>query len=133
MARDLEDIIDELNGFILEGDYTRKLSKLTDKLLQTTNPESALDAMFAILERYPEEELGSPGPLVHAIEKCRGYELALIDSVKRQPGTLSVWMLYRLIKYDPKAIYLEALQGILSHPKASEQTKEDAALILSWV
>lgn len=128
-----DEIIERLEKFNLEGNYIERLGKITDAVLLNDYPETALPAMFDVLERYPEEELGSPGPLVHAIEKCRGYEEILLESLGRQPGTLTVWMLHRLIKYDPKPRYLETLRAVISHPKVSEQTKEDAQVILSWV
>lgn len=128
-----EELIEQLRSFSLEGDYLQRLSKLTDKILKEASPEEALQEMFGILERYPDEELGSPGPLVHAIEKCRGYEEELFKSLERQPGTLTVWMLHRLIKYDPKTRYIEVLREAIAHPGISDQTKEDAEVILSWV
>lgn len=128
-----DELIEQLQKFSLQGDYLQQLRVLTDKILKQPKPEEALDDMFGILERYPDEELGSPGPLVHAIEKCQGYEEVLFDSLKRQPGTLTVWMLHRLIKYDPKPRYVEALREVIIHPSISEQTKEDAEVILSWV
>jgi len=134
MEKNIEVIIDTLKDFNLENEnYLEKLRKLTDELLAHPNPEQGLAAMFEILERYPDEELGSPGPLVHAIERCRGYEEALFTSLQRQPATLTVWMVQRLMKYDPRCQYVEALKGVIVHPKVSEQTREDAELILSWV
>ncbi|MEC7840304.1 MAG: hypothetical protein VX777_09730 [Chlamydiota bacterium] len=128
-----EDIIHQFENFNLENHNIEIFRELTDDLFKNKNPESALAAMFGILERYPDEELGSPGPLVHAIEKCAGYEHMLFESLKRQPGTLTLWMLHRLIKYDPRKEYVDVLRSVIDHPKASEQTKEDAGVILSWV
>lgn len=127
-----EKLVSDLQHFTLSGDYLQRLSKLTDLLLNEENKEEALPLLFGILERFPEEELGSPGPLVHAIEKCFGYEEILFESLERQPSTLSVWMVYRLMKYDANPLYREKLKKVLIHPKAGEQTKEDASLILSW-
>ena len=110
-----------------------RLSKLTDELLQTKNKEEALPALFGILEKYPEEELGSPGPLVHAIEKCKGYEEALIYSLDRRPSTLGIWMLYRLLKKRNDSQYKEALRKVKENPLSSEQMKEDAELIGDWL
>jgi hypothetical protein len=126
-------LIEKLQTFSLEGDYHERLRKLTDSVLEDPYPEEALVDMFGILECFPDEELGSPGSLVHAIEKCKGYEEELFESLKRQPGTLTVWMLHRLIKYDPKPFYVEALREVVIHPSISEQTKEDTEVILSWV
>jgi len=128
----MEEIIEKLDNFSLKSNYLKRLRDLTDAVLATGRPEEALEAMLGILERYPEEELGSPGPLVRAIEKCRGYQESLLQSLEKQPGTLTLWMLYRLIKKEPESRYFQALEKIAAHPKASEQTKEDAEVILSW-
>lgn len=133
MVREIEDIIKDFENFRLEGDYILRLSQLTDELAKTGQSKQALDAMLSILERYPDEEIGSPGPLAHAIEKCRGYEGKLLESVGRMPSTLSIWILYRLIQKDPRNEYLNALELASKHPLASEQIKEDAKLLLSWV
>lgn len=133
MGRAISEIIADFDQFTLEGDYLLALSKLTDELLATKNPEEGLEAMFALLERYPDEEIGSPGPLIHAIEKCRGYEERLCESVKRQPSTLSVWALYRLIEKNPKMNYIEVLKEAAFNQEASDQIREDAALLLNWI
>ncbi|CDR34304.1 hypothetical protein [Criblamydia sequanensis] len=133
MVRQIADIISDLKIFCMEGDYMLRLSKLTDELLQAKNKEEALPALFGILEKYPEEELGSPGPLVHAIEKCKGYEKALIYSLDRRPSTLGIWMLYRLLKKRSDSEYKEALRKIKINPLSSEQMKEDAELIAEWL
>jgi len=129
----IEEIIREFDDFNLAVDEIGKFSKLTDSLFMHENPERALSAMYCVLERYPDEELGSPGPIVHAIEKCDGYERLLLESLMRQPATLTLWMLHRLIKYDPRIEYITALKGVITHPKVSDQNKEDAEVILSWV
>lgn len=133
MDRELKEIIAELELFCTQGDYLERLRALTDRVLNLKRPEEALEAMLKIIERYPDEELGSPGPLVHAIEKCRGYEEALLASIKRQPATLSIWMLHRLMRKKPSSLYQEALKNILTHPKTSETMIEDVEILLNWL
>jgi hypothetical protein len=133
MTRKLDEIIADFDLFCIEGDYIQRLSKLTDELLATSNPEKGLKAMLRILERFPEEELGSPGPLIYAIEHCKGYEIELLQSLKRQPTSLSIWLLYRLIQKKPEQEYVEVLQSLLIHPRSTEQMKEDIELILGWL
>ena len=133
MVREIEEIIADFEDFSIDGDYLKRISQLTDELVATGEPQLALDAMLAILERYPDEEIGSPGPLAHAIEKCPGYELKLLESIERMPSTLSIWMLYRLIQKNPKEEFIRALELAAEHPLASEQIHEDAKLLRSWV
>jgi hypothetical protein len=40
--------------------------------------------MFNVMERPPDADLGSPGPLVHTLERWRGYEPELVNSVRRR-------------------------------------------------
>lgn len=132
--RDIEDIIRDLNLFCIDNDYLQKLRHLTDEVLTHREKGRAVAAMFGIIERYPEEEIGSPGPLVHAIERSVNYERALLESIERQPATLTVFMLGRLIRKKPqeKQLWLRALRSVAENPRAGEMTKEDASVILSW-
>ncbi len=130
--RSIESIIADLQIFDTQGDYLLRLGKLTDEVLANEEPEKALDAMLGILERYPEDELGSPGPLVHAIEQCIGYERNLLNSIEKQPSVLSVWMLCRLVREEREVKYLEALRAVMKNPKAGEQVKEDVQILLSY-
>ena len=132
MSHKISGMIAQLELFCIEGDYLAQLRRLTDQILSCDHPEQALPAMLAVIERYPDEELGSPGPLVHAIEKCSGYEEALLVSVERCPASLTVWMIYRLYCKEPQSRYLNALKGVLTHPKASATVQEDAQIFLSW-
>jgi hypothetical protein len=51
------------------------------------------------MERYPEADLGSPGPLVHTIERIpiAQFGTFLRSSVERQPGQLNLWMVNRIL------------------------------------
>lgn len=129
--RSMGEIIADLQVFDIQGDYLSRLGRLTDEVLASDSPEEALDVMLGILERYPEEEMGAPGPLVHAIEQCMGYERKLLNSVERQPGVMSVWMVYRLLREEREVEYLEALRAVLTNPRAGELVREDVEILLS--
>jgi hypothetical protein len=78
------------------------------------------------MERLDGEELGSPGPLVHALERWQGtYEEMLVASVQRKPVLLSVWMVNRILNSDPPDAHrwLNLLQSVVAHPMASKETK----------
>jgi len=96
-------------------------------------PESRapfLPAMFGLIERFPEAEFGTPGPLVHAIESIPGYESLLQVSILRQPATLNVWMVNRIlnstISPEMRANWLQVLRVVLAHPSASTKSREMA-------
>jgi hypothetical protein len=86
--------------------------------------------MFGLLERFPDAEFGSPGPLVHELEAIPGYLPLLRDSVRRQPTYHTVWMINRLLNTklpsEQRASWLLELRAAPEHPLASEQTRRSA-------
>jgi hypothetical protein len=83
--------------------------------------------MFSLLERFPDAELGSPGPLVQALEGIPGYLPLLRDSIRRQPTHYTAWMVNRLLNTslpsDQRESWLSELRTAFVHPLASEQTR----------
>ena len=87
--------------------------------------------MFSVMERLPDADLGSPGPLVHTMERWRGgYENELVNSVRRCPSMLSVWMVNRILNSDlpdnTRRTYVSPLHYAATHPSASEDVRESA-------
>jgi hypothetical protein len=86
--------------------------------------------MFSLLERFPDAEFGSPGPLVQELEAIPGYVPLLHDSVRRQPTYHTVWMVNRLLNTelpsDQRETWLSELRAALEHPLASEATRRSA-------
>ena len=93
-------------------------------------PES-FEAIFAFFERYPEADLGAPGPLVHLIERHVGkYEAALVDSVRRSPALSTLAMINRILnahRSDEERLRLTAvLAEAAVHPKAPDFVRSEA-------
>jgi hypothetical protein len=92
--------------------------------------------LFAVMERWPEDYMGSPGPLVHSIETIPVSEFApeLVSSVHRQPGVLNVWMVNRIlnsaIPTPQRTELLKLLNSIKSHPRAPSAAKQSAVRYL---
>jgi hypothetical protein len=130
-----EDVIAELDAFVPadEADNVGRIYEILDRLQQLP-PElrtSAIPAILALIERNPEAELGSPGPLVHELESIPGYELLLRDSVLRQPADLNIWMVNRILNSDVspdvRSYWLKVLGEVLTHPLASKEAQHLAA------
>ena len=106
-----------------------RLAELADALMSTEEPEKAIPDLFAVMERLPNADLGSPGPLVYALERLHGYEVELARSVRRQPSLLSVWMVNRILNTNlsesVRQSYMALLNEALGHPNASESVRED--------
>ena|ERR1039457_5177359 len=123
-AEDFDDSLPDANGI-------QKLYELTDALELLPEPERCIRPIFDVMERMPTADLGSPGSLVHALERLRGrYESELIASIKRLPTSSSVWMVNRILNgtrdFKQRQIYLDLLRFAAEHPTAPESAKRDA-------
>lgn len=131
MAATVEDRIAELDAFEPTEDKVDNEERLqiwVDKWEETPDKEQTVDAMFALLERYPEDTtLGEPGPLIHAIEQIPGYENSLAASLDRMPSYYGVWMVNRILTGDlppdVKAAYLELLHKVIRSDNAPQSVK----------
>jgi hypothetical protein len=91
--------------------------------------------MFQLMERFPEADLGCPGPLVHEMESLVGhYEEFLVASLRRQPTDLTVWMANRILNsrlsVTQRSQWLNELRRVLEHPLAPQSTKESVLSFL---
>jgi hypothetical protein len=106
-----------------------RLRELTDALMIVPEPDKAIPELFGVMERLSATDLGSPGPLVHTLERLHGYEGELVRSVRRQPSLLSVWMVNRILNTnladDARRSYIALLNEALAHPNTPETVRED--------
>ena len=138
MAESTDDIAASLNAFVAKDDGSdpATLYELLDGVDLSTASDRLLPAMFGVMERYPEADLGAPGPLVRLIETLPvpEFEPALRSSVRRQPGQLNVWMVNRILNSTPSAEHrrelLALLKAVTSHPRASAASRAMAERLL---
>jgi hypothetical protein len=138
MAATADEIIASLESFIAkdDGGDVETLDRITEGLDELPERLRVVPAMFAVMERYPDADLGSPGPLVHSIERLplADYESLLRNSVERQPGELNVWMVNRVLNSKVPAQDREELLTLLklvtTHPRASRTTRQTAERFL---
>jgi hypothetical protein len=112
-------------------DGLKRLKELTDELMTLPQPERGVRTLFDVMERMDGCDLGSPGPLVHTLERMRGcYEGQLAESIKRKPTPLAIWMVNRILNGKPipehRQFFLELLRFASEHPTAPQATKEEA-------
>ena len=139
MKPHIETVIDRLSSFRAEDELSNvnRLYEIFDGFdkLPIRARAQAMPAMFSLLEFNPEAELGSPGPIVHALEAIPGYQPLLRESLARQPTYLTVWMVNRILnsnlsKTDRQA-WLGCLNAAHKHPKAPEDVKDEAAAFIA--
>jgi hypothetical protein len=121
----------------LENDNVHYLYDLLKPLEDTINAARAIEPIFSLIEKYPNVDFGSPGPLVHFLEKLRGqYEKSLHRSLDRRPTPLTVWMFNRITnaEKDPiqKSKLIEALTNLLSHPKIDVKTIDEIKFFVEF-
>jgi hypothetical protein len=97
--RTIEEIIGDIEGLELDGDYWPMLYSLADEMENHPEGASIIPAVLRLFERFPDGEFGEPGPLVHAIEKyyrC-GYENYLRESLQGNPTKRTLWLARRIV------------------------------------
>ena len=98
------------------------------------NQLDSVEPLLRLMERHPLTDFGSPGPIVHFVERFykKGYEAELLLSLKRMPTLHTVWMLNRLINgTDQAEVYLELLKGISENASYDREIREEALHFLS--
>lgn len=138
MATSADTMIASLDSFVAsdDGSDEETLHSIVERFEALPDRLRVVSAMFAVMERHPDADLGSPGPLVHSIERVpvTAFEPFLRASVERQPGQLNVWMVNRILNSQLSARHREDLLALLkrvtSHPQASETTRQTAERFL---
>jgi hypothetical protein len=141
MPRLIDDIIADLHAFTpTTHDFNYEgrsyLIELTSDVLEAANPERAIAALLGVLERYPDEDLGTPGAVVHTLEELPGYEPYLLESARNYPSPYTVQMVSHLINstehLPTKRDLLQLIKDIQAQEAAPETAKEQAKNILDW-
>jgi hypothetical protein len=118
-----------------KGSVPQQLFGLTDALKELPSPERAIPELFAVMERFPDEELGSPGPLVHALE-WMDYEPGLVASMQRCPTPHAIWMVNRILNRtrpsERRKFFLDLLASVKDHPNAGESARDQAGYFIEY-
>lgn len=98
-------------------------------------PVTHIRTILRFMEQHDAIDFGSPGPLVHWME--RGEHLPeLLASLRRQPTTHTVWMPNRVLNATTderaRSQYPLAMTEAAAHPLATASTKEECARFLEF-
>ncbi len=112
------------------------LETLAGDARKLENPKPLFVHIFQFFERYPDADLGMPGPLVHYLEnQFPAYIDQLIMSLQRHPTYHTVWMLNRLLNCGEEVPRLDELEIMLrraaNHPQADDLCRETASSFIS--
>jgi hypothetical protein len=127
LERSFASLIAALDAFTPGDDPEETMKALGGALLAgrpSLDPPRFREAFFALLERFPDAEFGTPGALVHEVERRAGYEAGLEASLTRQPTFLTVSMVNRLMNLTDDAATLlrwsTVLEAVTRHPRAPD-------------
>ena len=139
MTRSCEDMIAALQAFEPTNDGSDNVHWLNETLEGFAGLQACDDvarALFALLERCPTADFGTPGPLVRALEGLAPYPALLAASLVRQPTELTAWMANRLLNSplprDERTAWLQRLTDVTSHPLAEKSVRESAIRFLDF-
>ena len=139
MTRSVDELLSELQAFAPTGDEADNVHRLNELLAgfaDLPGCERVAPALLALLERHPQAEFGTPGPLVHALESQPGYPALLAASLERQPTELTAWMANRRLNsklpLDERGEWLRRLTVVTSHPLAVAGVRDSAIRFLDF-
>jgi hypothetical protein len=139
MTRSIADLLADLQAFAPTGDGADNVHRLNELLagfVALPGCERVVPELLALMERYPQADFGTPGPLVHALECQPGYPEQLAASLERQPTELGAWMANRLLNSrlprDERSAWLRRLTVVASHPKADAGVRDSAIRFLDF-
>ncbi len=115
-------------------DFVGHLYDVASLLDGVSGISDAFDPIFSFIESHPRADFGSPGPLVHLLEKYYpNYEPRLVQSLENKPTSLTVFMLSRILNapdgQKSRMKYLLLLKSVAENEDADQLTKERAGAL----
>ena len=131
----LNSIIQKMEAGMQDNeDFETVMMDCIEEMEENYNQLDSVQPLLRMMERHPLTDFGSPGPIVHFVERFykKGYEEELLLSLKRMPTLHTVWMLNRLINgTDQAEVYLELLKEISENASYNKEIREEALHFLS--
>jgi len=134
MHKELEEFRNKLQSLkpAPYDDVAAELYKLVEPIEKLDRADEVIPDVFAFMEDHPEVDIGSPGPLVHLVERFYPtYVDLLMVSLERQPTQSTLWMLNRILNSNLSSEQRErlimVLRSVNTHPNASSVVKDEAA------
>ena len=125
----LNSIIQKMEAEMQDNeDFENVMMDCMEEIEENYNQLDSVQPLLRLMERHPLTDFGSPGPIVHFVERFykKGYEEELLLSLKRMPTLHTVWMLNRLINgTDQAEVYLELLKEISENASYDKEIREE--------
>jgi hypothetical protein len=131
-----QQVSDQLEQIVSADDFQVRSSDLTSAWAADGAGTETIEPILRFIEDHPGLDFGTPGSLVHFVERFHGmgYERKLLESIARKPTSHSVWMLNRLINgtQDPglRRGHISAMEKAKQHLLADANVVRDAESFL---
>jgi hypothetical protein len=131
MTRNTRELMSELQRSVYSDSFMQVQYQVCDSLEKAQDRFDAVEAILKLMEKHPDADFGTPGPLVHFVETFykRGYEEKLLESLKRKPTPHTLWMLNRLINdanKKSKAKFVKVLDEVIARTDLDDETRQSA-------
>ena len=131
----LNSIIQKMEAGMQDNeDFETVMMDCMEEIEENYNQLDSVQPLLRLMERHPLTDFGSPGPIVHFVERFykKGYEEELLLSLKRMPTLHTIWMLNRLVNgTDQSEVYLDFLKEISKNASYDKEIREEALHFLS--
>ena len=118
-----------------QADYTEYLASVLNGVEEIGDPSELFRCAFRFFENHCTADLGTPGPLVHFVERFYPQYLEdLCVSVKRRPTMYTVWMLNRILNgHVPIATrerLIDLLRSVVDNPTTDAVVRDQSRQFL---
>lgn len=115
------------------NDFTFACEDLTARWKKDGQGPDVMRPILRFMETHGDLDYGMPGPLVHYLETFfgRGYEAALLESVRRHPTLHTLWMVNRVVNgifdSEAKTDFIGALELAAENEAVEQSVRAKAA------
>ncbi|WP_439623262.1 hypothetical protein [Gemmata sp.] len=109
----------------------KRLQELADLYFTHAKASAHLDVWFRLYERFPEDDgFGVFWSFLHGIETHAGYEVLVVESVRRCPSRFPMLMVNRMLNSGIRKVdgvdLLDLLRETAANKKCRPSVREDA-------
>jgi hypothetical protein len=119
----------QLDAIAHSASFEQESGRLVDAWTGADVGLAAVDPILKFMETHPAIDYGSPGALVHFIERfwMKGYEERLVASLNRRPTEHTTWLLNRVINgvkdSQVRDGYITIMRDIASNPAIEDEAR----------
>lgn len=132
MSRPISTICTAIESFRPADGEWLPLEKLLTEAFEHSESPAAFSSLLDVFRRFPDDDgAGVFWTIVHGLEAQGGYEVQLVDAVRRQPTQMSVMMVNRMLNGGVRQIgdvsLLSLLHAVAGDKNVSHAVRADAS------